>query len=217
MLTQFKRIQSSSETVNLLIGKLLRERNKLLSGYVDTVSSMPLAPNADCQEMLEEFGEELMAYPARLHFQTLPELEKIGGSQSINKKIVDKLQQTTEKFVEFHDQYFPIEDEADAELHNHKFAQQLVTLFEGGTLSSAEKAELFEHLRKDLSDLGETLGDHIALEDQLLDLFAKYLKQTRQISTDMAFSMAESEASRKRKLETLTSEPTSPHSKRRKD
>ncbi len=202
MLHQFKGLKSRSDNINLEIGKLLRERNALLSSFFENATSSPLSGNADSQETWEDFGERLMGYPCHAHFKTYPELERMGSSQAIDKRLLAKLRETAHSFVDFHDRYFdvgPLEEDVqfqdhsmqnqESALNNEKsFAKLLSRLFEGEKISEEERAELADHLSYDMSNLGETLGDHVALEDQLLEKYVQYLKRDRTMSPPMVMS-----------------------------
>lgn len=192
MLNQFNKARTSGDKIDHLIRSLVDGRRGLLSLYMETVDSVvgrSFVGNAENQEHWEEFGAELMDYSAQLIFGTGPKLEEIGTKQAINRAVLAKLEQTTGSFVDFHDRYFDLEkDESHVELKNSVFAEQLAKLFEGKTLTEAERVELFENLRKDLSDLGMTLDQHFALEDQLLDFFVQYMVRVHHVSPMMALS-----------------------------
>lgn len=197
MLHHFTTRKFQSDNVNHLIGKLLKERNELLGLYFENANILSNNVNHESRELWSDFGGQLMDYPCRAHLKTYPELERIGGSASIDKPTLAQLTEGVDAFVDFHDRYFQLgSDETEegegfgssGEPETHRFAELLGLLLEGGTLSTEERAELFDNLTRDFGSLGEKLGDRIELEDKLLDLFTKYLERTRQISASMALS-----------------------------
>lgn len=195
MLHHFTTRKFQSDNVNHLIGKLLKERNELLGLYFENANILSNNVNNESRELWSDFGGQLMDYPCRAHLKTYPELERIGGSASIDKPTLAKLTDTVDAFVDFHDRYFQLDSEEEGEggegsgqPETHRFAELLALLLEGGNLSAEDRAELFDNLTQDFGNLGEKLGDRIELEDKLLDLFTKYLERTRQISASMALS-----------------------------
>lgn len=188
MLHQFKGIESRSNQINQVIGKLVKERNKLLSLFVEDISPMPssFSADADSREAWEAFGEQLVAYPCLGILGSYEKLEKLGSSKSINKPILAKIRETSGEIVEFHDRYFDRgpEDENDEILQDSRsdLAEQISTLFAGGSIPEEARTQLLKELSQDLSKLGITLEDYVALENRLLEKYSQYLKQTAQIS-----------------------------------
>jgi len=190
----FNQLRSRGNQSHKIIVKWLKEREELFRLYFENVSSMPLPGNIDAQETWQAFGQVLMDYLSTGHFQIYSEFEKVGSPQSsIDQSILAELRETTEKFVDFHDKYFdlgPAEDNDELLASNNmsgenSFAQQLTRLFEGKTLSAENEAQLFAKLSQDLSNLGETLGNHVDLEDKLL---AHYLRHATQILPSLILS-----------------------------
>ncbi len=132
--------------VSELIDRWLKERQELLVQYCDLSSKNGEQPSETLQKQFERLCEVLMDYVSAGHFEVYEQLireadEFNDGGRELAAKLYPKLQETTEKVLDFNDR------------------------LDGKALSGEDLEDLFTRL----SELGENLETRFEMEDFLIE------------------------------------------------
>jgi len=144
---QDRRAQSQKDLI-----ALVESRSETLAILSELASKQPFKPEHSTQLLLQNFCESLIDYTASAHFQLYRHIdedrERRKAVLAIASEIYPSIVKSTQAILDFNDRY-------DCEDH----------------------CDNFTSLAEDLSVLGEMLADRIELEDRLINVLVRPMKQ----------------------------------------
>jgi regulator of sigma D len=127
-----------------VIEKLLAERQALLVAFCEVGGLEPYHPDKPVRRLLQQFCQLLVDYVAMIHFEVFNRIaegaERRGGVLQVAAEVYARISATTDQAIEFNDRHEVLTPE-----------------------------KLAEGLSRELSEMGQMLGERFELEDRLFD------------------------------------------------